>query len=171
MREKPLRLSKQSDGELYRLIYRPEYGTPLLIRIEKKGDITIIETKQSGVVATGAAIITRRNLSSAEWGRFKGLLEKMDFWNIVHDPKNVTYDMGDDILEASVGDRYHYLFLGDMLDNHAFFELRNWLVAQAHERGFVESGGVELSADNTGIISGAGNPSGTSSKHAKNNQP
>lgn len=112
MKELPLLKTSASAAEVYRFLYLPSFNHPVVVRIERSnGRYRLVVKELDGVpswTAPGKLIKNEsRNLSSKEWNRFIGYLDKISFWTLATNGDSPGLDGADYVLEAVRGKEYH----------------------------------------------------------------
>ena len=110
MRE-PILFPNSSQTETYRFVWLRTFHNPIAIRIEKQQNIYLLTWKlcdgAGGYEPGRLSIAKQKQIDENTWENFKKLLNKIDFWKMDTEVKEMGFDGSQWILEGKVADKYH----------------------------------------------------------------
>ena len=110
MRE-PILFFDSSQTEIYRFVWLRTFHNPISIRIERQQNIYLLTWKlcngAGGYEPGQLTIAKQKQIDDANWGKFKTLLNQIDFWNTDTEIETMGFDGSQWILEGKEGSKYH----------------------------------------------------------------
>jgi len=129
--KEPIIFQSKSKYDEYRFTWLRSFDYPVVIRIEKRGDIYTVYWKEWDFYNKQIKRITdgQKNINKEIWDRFMNKLSHTNFWNMdINDPNEQGLDGAEWTLEGKSSSKYHVVERWSPKSSTDYFQCCDYLI-------------------------------------------